>query len=208
MSDARSFLSDALPELQTAYGSLEAGAAAQGISIDVMDTRQTMGTMVSVVRSESDTAQVLAIRQNDFNAAVRAGQVPADTTLQAFRPVAPYGHSFHNFGAAVDVDIVARPGGMTADQAYRVLGSLASSCGLRWGGTFTNPDPAHFELDVSLARAHAMWDSWQASGETDSSLSNVQELEVAAESPSVWAFVAGVLFLLLGGRDLLQRRSA
>lgn len=198
MSDARSYLTFALPELQTAYGSLEASAAMQGISIDVMDTRPDMGVMVSVVRTEADTNRILEIRQNDYNVALQRGAIQPDTTLQQFRPVAPYGAGFHPYGAAVDVDIVGRPSGMTVASAYRILGSLASACGLRWGGSFSSPDPAHFELDVSLARAAAMWENWQASGGADDSLSGTQEVTVAAQSPWVWVMVAGLVLGFLG----------
>jgi hypothetical protein len=198
MSDASSFLTQALPELQTAYQCLSDAGAAQGITIDVMDTRPSMGEMVSVVRTEQMTADTLAIRQADFTQAVASGQIPADTTLQAFRPVAPFGKSWHNYGAAVDVDVVARPGGMSLDGAYAVLGGLAGSCGLRWGGKFSSPDPAHFELDMSLAAVTAMWANYQASGGVDDTLTGTQQVEVAAQNPWVWAAVAVFVLGVLG----------
>jgi hypothetical protein len=191
-------LNQALPELQAAWQCLEPIANASGISIDEMNTVSDLGVDVSVVRTQADTALILQTRQNDFNAAVAAGQIPADTTLQAFRPVAAFGKSFHDYGAAVDIAITARPSAMTVDQAYAVLGQAAPSCGLRWGGTFSNPDPAHFELAMSLAAVEAMWSNYQASGGVDDTLTDTQQVEVAAQSPWVWVAVAGIVLGLLG----------
>lgn len=142
-------LDGTLPDLQTAFAQLSQYAQTQGITINVAD--------FGGFRTLGDTTTILADRQNDFTAAVNAGQIAADTTLNAFRPVAPYGHSYHNYGAAFDVRIDARPSGMTEYQAESVLGAYAPRIGLTWGGTFTNPDPPHFQLAVPLATAEAMY---------------------------------------------------
>jgi LAS superfamily LD-carboxypeptidase LdcB len=55
-------------------------------------------------------------------------------TLPAARP----GSSLHETGMAFDIS--ARP------DVLAWAGSLAPSLGLRWGGTFRNSDPVHFEL--------------------------------------------------------------
>lgn len=52
-------------------------------------------------------------------------------------PVAPPGTSKHEIGLAFDM------GGSV--EALQVAGALAPFFGLRWGGTFSTPDPVHFE---------------------------------------------------------------
>lgn len=53
-------------------------------------------------------------------------------------PAAPPGTSKHELGLAVDI------GGMT-DSQLAYLGQVWRSWGGRWGGTFRNRDPIHFE---------------------------------------------------------------
>ena len=174
----------ALPELLTAWDALTAAAAAQGITFRIAD--------FGGLRTQADTTLIETYRQNDYNAAVASGAIAPDTTLQQFRPIAPWGHSFHNYGAAFDIDPVSDPG--SYDQAVQTLGSLAPSCGLKWGGNFSNPDLPHFELDVSLAAAEQMWANWQASGGTNDSLTTVQQIAVTAQDPYTWALVATVAY--------------
>lgn len=149
-------LSGTLPPLQNAFAQLAQFGAARGISIGVAD--------YGGVRTQSDTARIVSYRQADFDAAVRAGQVRADTTLQQFRPIAPFGQSYHNYGAAFDVAILARPASITEAQAQAILGSYAPNVGLRWGGTFHggNPDSGadfpHFELAIPLGQARALYE--------------------------------------------------
>jgi hypothetical protein len=146
-----------LPTTRAAYTQLQQYALTQGITIGVAD--------YGGLRTQGDTATILTDRVNDFNAEVAAGEISADTTLDAFRPIAPFGSSFHNYGAAFDVAILSTPAGMSGDRACQVLGAYAPSIGLRWGGTFSNPDPVHFELAVALSAARTMWG--QFSGTTD-----------------------------------------
>lgn len=141
----------ALPQTQQAYANLSSALVSRGISITVAP--------YGGVRTEADTNEILQFRQNDYN---HDHGLPADTvtdvdTLNAYRPIAPYGESFHNYGAAFDILITGRPSGMTLEGAYSVAGSVAPSVGLRWGGTFPNPDIRHFELDESLADASSQY---------------------------------------------------
>lgn len=138
-------LAGVLPELQTAYRSLETFGAAHGITFAVAD--------FGGVRTQADTTRILAYRNDDFAAAVRAGTIPADTSLQRFRPIAAYGSSYHNYGAAFDIRITSRPTNMSEYAALKQLGSFAPTAGLRWGGNFSNPDTPHFELAISLDEA-------------------------------------------------------
>lgn len=141
-----------LQETVNAFLQLQAALeSTQGISIGIAD--------FGGFRSSDDTATILGYRNTDFEQAVAAGEIPASTDPNAWRPIAPYGHSFHDFGAAFDIRIKSGgvPAGMTAEQAMAIAGSLAPSFGLRWGGSFADPDVDHFELDVSLSQARSMF---------------------------------------------------
>lgn len=143
-------LSGTLPETQAAYQNLTAALASRGITARVAD--------YGGVRTLADTNQILQYRTDDYTAAVNAGEInPAVTSLQRFRPISPYGSSYHNYGAAFDLLIIARPAGMTEAQALALAGGMAPAYGLRWGGTFTNPDTPHFELAIPLATAQAKY---------------------------------------------------
>jgi D-alanyl-D-alanine carboxypeptidase len=76
-----------------------------------------------------------------------------------WRPIAAFGQSYHNYGAALDLRIVSRPTTLGTDaKALAKLGALATACGLRWGGNFaTKVDPPHFELAVPLSEAQRLW---------------------------------------------------
>lgn len=130
----------ALPATQDAYAGLVAALAARGIGATLADYGGT--------RTQADTTQILGFRQADYNRDHGLPlNNPVDTnTLNEYRPISPYGLSFHNYGAAFDLLIVT-PGG------YAVAGQLAPQFGLRWGGTFSNPDVRHFELAITLAEA-------------------------------------------------------
>lgn len=112
-------------------------------------------------RTLTDLEDILADRSREFDDAVSAGEIPASTDINAWRPIAPYGHSYHNYGAAFDVRVKAggAPAGMSDEQAFSVAGQYATQFGLRWGGTFPDPDTDHFELAVSLSQARSMFAS-------------------------------------------------
>jgi D-alanyl-D-alanine carboxypeptidase-like protein len=149
-------LNGALPETVAAFNALSDYAASQGMSVDVAN--------FGGVRTLADTNQILGYRQADYTAALNAGQIRPDTTLQQFRPIAPFGSSFHNYGAAFDVIVSGRPSTLSYDQAVALLGRYAPSIGLRWGGLFRNPDPPHFELAITLADAQARYKAMLAGG--------------------------------------------
>lgn len=113
------------------------------------------------VRTEADTSLILAYRRADYEAhfALRA---PEDRpSIESWRPIAPYGHSYHNYGAAFDVTLDELYG-YTHDFALsECLGARAQEVGLRWGGNFpaNRIDLPHFELDVSLDEARRQWNA-------------------------------------------------
>ena len=109
-------------------------------------------------RALDDLETILAIRNREFEQAVAAGELAANTDINAWRPIAPYGHSFHNYGAAFDIRV--KPGGgagYSDEQVFEIAGQWAPALGLRWGGGFPNPDTDHFEREVSLAQARALF---------------------------------------------------
>lgn len=122
---------------------LAAYAASRGIGIAVAD--------YGGVRTEQETNQILQFRIDDYNAAIANGTLDPSVSLDQFRPIAEYGKSYHNYGAAFDVRVVSRPSTMSVASALATLGAYAPSIGLRWGGTFSNPDTPHFELAQSLS---------------------------------------------------------
>lgn len=149
-----STLNGALPELQTAYDALDRYARSIGISIGVAN--------FGGIRTEADTTKIMQYRVDDYAAARNAGTIRPDTTLQQFRAIAPFGSSYHNYGAAFDVEIRARPSSMTIATALAKLGAYAPNVGLRWGGNFRsanapNGDQPHFELPITLAQAQARY---------------------------------------------------
>jgi hypothetical protein len=151
-------LTGCLPDLVDAYNALSAYLAGQGITTGIADD--------GGFRTEADTTRILGYRLADYN---KDHGLPLDTVqstsvLNQYRPIAPYGESFHDFGAAFDLAIVARPSGMSQYAALAMAGAYAPQIGLRWGGEFENPDPPHFELDVSLATAQDLYT--QATGDT------------------------------------------
>lgn len=143
------------PELITAEAQLRAAANAEGITYTFADQGE--------IRTQADTTRILGYRDADYAVylkqlrAARPGAIPIP--LATWRPIAQFGNSYHNYGAAFDVKIVGRPAGMTGDAALARLGQLAPRFGLRWGGTFPadRKDPPHFELAITLTEAHQRW---------------------------------------------------
>lgn len=118
-------LSGVLPELRMKHDELRRRAEAEGIEFVV--------PAYGGLRTEADQAQLVAWRDQ----AVAKG-LP-------WYPVAPFGSSFHERGAAFDVKV-------TKGSLDR-LGVLGESLGLRWGGRWTKADPFHFELPTTLQKA-------------------------------------------------------
>jgi hypothetical protein len=138
-----------MPETAAAYDALDRYARSIGISIAVAN--------YGGLRTEADTNRILQYRVDDYADARSRGAIRPDTTLQQFRPIAPFGKSYHNYGAAFDINIVARPSNVTVAQALAKLGAYAPQIGLRWGGTFHDADTPHFELAVPLATAQSRY---------------------------------------------------
>lgn len=177
-------LANALPETVASWNALEAAALSRGVTFRLND--------FGGVRTQADTTLIEQYRQTDYNRALANGSIAADTTLNQFRPIAPWGHSFHNYGAAFDISPESRPADMSYDAAVKLLGSLAPSCGLKW--PLPASDPAHFELNISLAAAAAKWSNWVASGEQSDTLTPTQQVEVAVQDPMFWALLASVTY--------------
>lgn len=59
------------------------------------------------------------------------------------------GHSWHEFGLAVDVcpcEFISRPDWEPTNPIWQRLGSMGESLGLVWGGRWHHPDQPHFQL--------------------------------------------------------------
>lgn len=136
------------PQLAAAEDRLRALAAANGLAYSV--NREESG---GFVRSQADTAKYMAYRDAEWMAYAaaekKAGRVPVNK--YTWRPIAAFGSSYHNFGAAFDVTMVRG--------TYAALGALAARAGLVWGGTFpaARKDIFHFQLPISILEARARW---------------------------------------------------
>lgn len=154
LGGTRNDLSESLPALQNAEAKLyDYAVNTLGVDYRVAD--------FGAVRTEADTNQILQYRTNDYNAAVRAGEIPANTPLQVFRRIAPYGSSFHNYGAAFDVLIIDQGPYASKDAALHALKAAASSFGL---SSDVPNDPPHFELNTSINNARAAWIDYTSGG--------------------------------------------
>lgn len=140
-------ISATLPQLQDAESALhEYANNVLGIDYGFAD----YGTL----RSEADTVDILQFRQDDYAAAVRANPRVASTPITSWRPIAPYGKSWHDYGAAFDVAITDKGNFESAGAALSALKNVAT----RFGLTSAVPnDPPHFELGVPLSQARQLW---------------------------------------------------
>src|SRR5205814_8666856 len=88
-------LAHALPELRTAEQKLKAWAAARGIVYVFAD--------LGGVRTAADTADAMRYRDAEYQMYLRTLK-PGHTPIakETWRPIAPFGHSYHNYGAAFD----------------------------------------------------------------------------------------------------------
>lgn len=185
---------DALPELVTAWSELLRLAAARGITVTIED--------FGGYRTQADTSLILGYRDQDYALYVArakaAGQTPVSEA--AFRPIAAYGASAHNYGAARDAEITGAPAGMTDAQALAVLGSLAPQAGLRWGGTFTNPDTDHFELPWTLDEWAGRWTDYQnGAGGYAGGGDETGSPDNPTPTPAGQATLAALIVVALGG---------
>lgn len=137
------------PDLTAAIEKLRVKAAAEGIEFTTAD--------FGGVRTEADTIKILKYRDDDYAVYVRnlkrdnPGKKPLGKNT--WRKIAPFGSSYHNYGAARDLKPTKWPPSFTESKALDRLRTLAPSCGLK---TITN-DPPHVQLPITLAQARARW---------------------------------------------------
>lgn len=185
-------LLNTLPELQAAELKLRALAAARGISYVIAD--------FGGLRSLADTTLILKYRVDDYAAAARANPDTLNTPIAQWRPISPFGSSYHNYGAAFDVLVTAHPVGVNG---YSVLGQLAPQCGLRWGGSpeFTaggTVDIPHFELPISLTEARI---KWLGPVEGVAQTGRIVGATVAANPMKAIAVLLGILMVVAAVRE-------
>jgi hypothetical protein len=145
-------LASALPELRAAELRLRKNANQHGITYVIAE--------FGGIRSQADTTQAMTYREADYAVYLRNAKAANHTTvdINTFRPIAPFGNSFHNYGAAFDVFITSVPEGRTQSWGLEIMKVAAQSVGLR---SNVPNDPPHFELPVSLSDAKAKWTKYQ-----------------------------------------------
>lgn len=137
------------PELTAKIAQLESLARAEGIEFTTAD--------FGGVRTEADTAKIMKYRDDDYAVYVRnlkrthPGRTPV--AINTWRKIAPWGKSYHNYGAARDLRPTKFPPSFTASTALARLRVLARQVGLR---TIQDDDP-HVQLPITLAQAKARW---------------------------------------------------
>lgn len=155
---SRADVSNALPELQAAYHGLQAAMAAHGATFHV--------AAFGGLRTESDTVLIKGYRAADYakEVATHGAKWAEAHPIGQWRPIAKFGNSFHNYGAAFDVAIDSLGSFASRDAMLAEMGRACIALGLRWGGNFaksesSGPDPAHFELALTLAEVKERWEN-------------------------------------------------
>ena len=166
-------LDGTLPDLQAAFQNLEDALGAVGVSVRINDW--------GGFRTAADTATLAAMRQSG----------------EASGPLAPYGQSYHDYGAAVDVSPLAWPSGMTYAEAVQAIADAAPVAGLRQ--PLPETDPSHLELPISLAQAAAEYNAMVAGGG-----GTLSEVTSAALAPSALLDVV-IIVAIVGGVVILAR---
>lgn len=184
----RNSIAGALPSLITAYGLLQARAHAIGIDFDIAD--------FGGVRTYADTVLIMGYRAADYAVAVAHDPSLINTPINTWRPIAPFGQSMHNYGAAFDVKITKTPQGVSSDSALSQLKSIAPDVGL---SSDVPNDPPHFELPISLDDAKAQWEAQGNADPTDNPVLRVITPENAVAASSV-AVVVGLILALAAAR--------
>ncbi len=176
-------LKNALPELVRAEQQLRKLAAAQGVQYRIAD--------FGGLRTLADTTRILKYRSDDYAAAVKADKKVALIPMTEWRPIAPFGSSLHNYGAAFDVRPSQWPANRSAQWAINTVRDLAPKAGLRVLNT--KNDPWHFELPLSLEAARRRW--MEFSGKPHAGHTPPETVVALA----LVALILGGAFLLLGG---------
>lgn len=154
---------DCLPELAAAWQATARDAAAQGIAIAIADEGGT--------RTPADTARILSYKQDDYNTYAETqrahGRTPLPITGKwdtdsagrpSSRPVASFGSSFHDYGAARDFKVTAKPKGISTAAAMAKVQAIAKTHGLRsLAGIGDSP---HLELSITLSDAKQRWSDY------------------------------------------------
>lgn len=172
----RNSIAGALPQLIVAHDALLARAHAMGIDFDIAD--------YGGVRTFADTVLILSYRAADYAAAVLTHPSTANIPINTWRPIAPFGSSMHNYGAAFDV-IITQGGGDALDR----LKAIAPQVGL---SSSVPNDPPHFELPISLDEAKAAWD---AQGNAEPGIIHVLSTSNVAAASTVVVLVGAILAL-------------
>lgn len=166
-------LGKALPQLIAAERALSELAAARGIVYDIAP--------FGAVRSQSDTTRILGYREQEYKLYAEKQRLvgKAPLPINRWRPIAPFGNSHHNYGAAFDVRPVSWPKGKTFQWAHDQLDEIVASnpqLGLRSGDYFN--DEPHFELALPLATVKQMWESQNKTGGGAASISIIGALAI------------------------------
>lgn len=181
----RNSIAGALPQLLAGFNQLKARANAIGIDFDIAD--------YGGVRTYADTVLIMAYRAADYAAAAALNPSILSIPINTWRPIAPFGSSMHNYGAAFDVKITAAPAGMSFGEALQQLKLLAPSAGL---SSNVPNDPPHFELPISLDEARTQWAAFTSNASTPTitvlTSSNVAAASTVAAVVGLIALVAFV----------------
>lgn len=182
---------DWLPEMAAKWAALQAAVAPYGITLQVAS--------FGGFRTAADTALILGYRQAEYPGYVaqlaRSAPGQAPLPITSWRPIAPYGTSYHDFGGAVDAQPIVWPSSMTLANARAVVQQVAPAVGLRV--PLPTTDPQHLELPYPLATVQTMYALQLANASSQPDVSAVSlPSEVAAGN------IPGVS--LIPGQDLQQ----
>lgn len=179
----------ARPEIVAAVDALRTIAAQRGIEFDIAE--------YGGLRTQADTTRILQYRAADYAVAVQKGEIPKGYDINKFRPIAQWGKSMHNYGAAFDVIVTKKPANMTGLQALNYLKDQAPKLGLVDGRDFG--DGPHFELPGGLDAAKAAWYKMTGTRFFDQAVTAVNDAvdAVAADPKPTLAFLLFVLLVLL-----------
>ncbi len=137
------------PELTAAIDGLQMLAGAEGIEFTTAD--------FGGVRTQADTTRILKYRDDDYAVYVRnlKARNPSarPTKKEIWRRIAPFGSSYHNYGAARDLKPTKWPPSFTESKALQRLRDLTGMVGLK----VISNDPPHVQLNISLSEARKRW---------------------------------------------------
>ena len=120
------------------------------------DIHQRAATFIAAAKSLAaqrnlDVKCICGLRSWSEQAAIYAkGRTTAGPKISNAAP----GHSFHNFGLALDLAVFSKDGKTYhGDHAlYRELGPLGESLGFEWGGRWKFVDEPHYQFRPAWAK--------------------------------------------------------